>query len=384
MITIESFPNIKRYREAKGFTIQQMATKTRMPVEYYKKIESGKSDITNEDLYVIAKALKVEVPKLIYPTQELRNVRFRSNKQLKDRQLVILDVEYWLNEYKFIEDLLGDQLPSPIVDLGIQIKKENKNIVEAANLTRKRFGLDADEPIFNLGNLLEINGVKVGNHVIKSHDFMGLSANAREGGPAIVINTWNKIPVECWIFTAAHELAHLVLHQSDFKVSQTKEGKMHENEANNFASEFLMPDVSFIKLWYEINGLSLVDRIITMKRIFRVSYKTVLQRLVKHFPENENILVQFQSDYLSIYGKSLILRDGPKELAKNSFLRSSFLEQSVEIEPEPLTPADFRFGRFESLVRKALEEKKISLGRGAEILQISRQELRELAKSWHC
>ncbi len=137
----------------RGLLFNKWQKKTRIPVEYYKKIESGKSDITNEDLYVIAKALKVEVPKLIYPTRELRNVRFRSNKQLKDRQLVILDVEYWLNEYEFIEDLLGDRLPSPIVDLGIQIKKENKNIVEAANLTRKRFGLDADEPIFNLASI---------------------------------------------------------------------------------------------------------------------------------------------------------------------------------------------------------------------------------------
>ena len=95
-------------------------------------------------------------------------------------------------------------------------------------------------------------------------------------------------------------------------------------------------------------------------------------------------MAQFQSDYKSTYGKSLLIHDEPKELAKNVYLRSSFLEQSVEIEPEPLTPADFRFGRFVSLVRKALEDKKISLGRGAEILQISRQELRELAKSWHC
>ena len=384
MVSNENFPNIKRYREAKGISFQQMAKKTRLPIDQYKKIESGKSEITNEDLYVISKALNVKVPKLIYPTRELQNVRFRSNEQLKDRELVILDVEYWLNEYEFIEDFLEDQLPNSIAEIGTQIKSEHKNTVEAAILTRKCFGLDADEPIFNLGNLLEMNGIKVGSQVIESHDYMGLSVSAKDGGPAIVVNTWSKLPVECWIFTAAHELAHLVLHQSDFKVNHKKEGKLHENEANTFASEFLMPNVSFIKLWNEINGLRLVDRIMTMKRIFRVSYKTVLQRLVSHFPKNRNILAQFQSDYKSTYGKSLLIHDEPKELAKNVYLRSSFLEQSVEIEPEPLTPADFRFGRFVSLVRKALEDKKISLGRGAEILQISRQELRELAKSWHC
>ena len=384
MVLNESFPNIKRYREAKGISFQQMAKSTRLPIGHYKKIESGKSEITNEDLYVISKALNVKVPRLIYPTRELQNVRFRSNKQLKDRELVILDVEYWLNEYEFIEDFLGDQLPNSIAEIGTQIKNEHKNTIEAAILTRKCFGLDADKPIFNLGNLLEMNGIKVGSHILESHDYMGLSVSAKDGGPAIVVNTWGKLPVECWIFAAAHELAHLVLHQSDFKVNHKKEGKLHENEANIFASEFLMPNVSFIKLWNEINGLRLVDRIMTMKRIFRVSYKTVLQRLVSHFPKNRNILVQFRSDYKSIYEKSLLIHDEPRELAKNVYHRLSFLEQSVEIEPEPLTPADFRFGRFVSLVRKALEDKKISLGRGAEILQVSRQELRELAKSWHC
>ena len=70
------------------------------------------------------------------------------------------------------------------------------------------------------------------------------------------------------------------------------------------------------------------------------------------------------------------------ELAKDVF-HASFPEFNIRYEPENLSIADFMCCRFVGLVRRALEEHKISLGRGAEILQVSRQELRELAKSWY-
>ena len=59
-------------------------------------------------------------------------------------------------------------------------------------------------------------------------------------------------------------------------------------------------------------------------------------------------------------------------------------EQNPKAEPVQLSPADFKNGRLVSLVRKALETKSISFGRGAEILQISTQELRNLANKWYC
>ncbi len=35
-----------------------------------------------------------------------------------------------------------------------------------------------------------------------------------------------------------------------------------ENEVNEFASEFLMPDTSFIKIWNDTKGPSVVDRVL--------------------------------------------------------------------------------------------------------------------------
>ena len=382
MAESEYFPNIQRYRKAKGISIKQMIKKTGMSADHYEGIETGKSNLYSDELEIISEILDVSEHKLTYPADELQNVRFRSNQKLKNRELIILEVEHWLNEYNFIEEFLGDCLSNPIEEIGKQIQAKNMKIEEAARITREKIGLRDDVLVSNICGLLESNGIKVGEYEVESHDFFGLSISPDDGGPAIVVNNWDQIPVERWIFTAAHELGHLVLHQSDFNVGQTVEGKKHEKEANEFASEFLMPDSSFREVWYDLDGLPFVERVIKVKRIFRVSYKTVLHRIANLLPNSGNIWARFHFDYKKNYGKPLLRNDEPDALAKDAF-RASFPEHRINVEPEKLSPADFKHGRFIHLVKKALEEKKISLGRGAEILQITRQELRELAKSWY-
>src|SRR5207245_1218913 len=119
-------------------------------------------------------------------------------------------------------------------------------------------------------------GVKVCAMRIASDAFFGLSVAKSDGGPAIAVNVWDRISVERWIFTAAHELGHLLLHFSAYDVARTAEDKSEENEANQFASHFLMPDDVFRSEWDEARGHGLVDRVFKVKRIFHVSYRTVL------------------------------------------------------------------------------------------------------------
>lgn len=68
-----------------------------------------------------------------------------------------------------------------------------------------------------------------------------------------MVNTWERSSVERWIFTAAHELGHLLLHFEDYGQGIKEEDKAHEREADAFAAEFLMPDGSL-----SVSGLSLV------------------------------------------------------------------------------------------------------------------------------
>jgi len=197
----------------------------------------------------------------------------------------------------------------------------------------------------------------------------------------VVVNTWERISVERWIFTAAHEFGHLILHNSDYNVDHTDEEEKHEEDANSFAAAFLMPDVPFQKEWNETYGLALVDCVSKVKRIFHVSYRTVLYRHAASYQGPGNIWARFHLDFRRRYGRTLLRDDEPQALVEDAF-RASFPEESSAGEPDKLSSVDFIQDRLFGLVRKAIEQDKISLDRGAEVLGFSLQDMRDLAASW--
>lgn len=373
--------NLKRLRRAKGLTQQDLAEDAGLSRAAYRNIESGKSEPRVSSLQDIARALQVPIQQLVEPGRALRDVRFRSNKRMRNREQILVDVGRWLDDFGDLEGILDERLPSVVDDIPPQFKARKDRGEAAAALARKAFDLDAEEPVRDICGLLESGGIKVGEQKVASHDFFGLSVAAAEGGPAVIVNTWDRIPVERWIFTAAHELGHLILHLSDYDISFTDEEKKHEEEANAFAAAFLMPEVSFRKEWDATYGLAFVDRILKVKRIFRVSYRTVLYRLAPEYRGPASIWVRFQIDYSRRHGRALLRDDEPEALAQDAF-RASFPEGSSAGEPDKLSRVDFMQDRLSRLVREAVEQEKISLDRGAEILGLSLENMRDLTASW--
>jgi Zn-dependent peptidase ImmA (M78 family) len=241
--------------------------------------------------------------------------------------------------------------------------------------------LSAGEPVRDICGLLEANGVKVLPMRVASDAFFGLSVAEEGGGPAVAVNTWERISVERWIFTAAHELGHLVLHRGDYDAERKDEEDRKEKEANLFAAHFLMPEPVFRKEWEETYGMALVDRVLKVKRMFRVSYRTVLYRLGETTPLGSGIWRRFQGEFQSRYGRTLLKDDEPEALAADAF-RASFPEPTRAGEPEDLSPVDFMEDRLSRLVRRAVEREEISLSRGAELLGLSLLDMRRLAASW--
>lgn len=373
--------NLRRLRKAKDFSQDVLAEKSGLSRAAYRNIETGKSEPRLSSLQAIAAALEVPIQKLVEPVKALRAVRFRSNKSMHSRDQILVDVGCWLSDFNDIETILDDRVEYQLDNIRKQLKPRKNRGVAAAALTRKAFGLDDEEPVRDICGLLESGGIKVGEQKVASHGFFGLSVAASDGGPAVVVNTWERISVERWIFTAAHELGHLILHLSDYDVNHTSEEKKHEEEANAFAAAFLMPDTSFQKEWGETYGLAFVDRVMKLKRIFHVSYRTVLHRLAGDYRGSGNIWARFQMDFKRRHGRTLLRDDEPDALALDAF-RASFPEGRSAGEPDSLSPADFMQDRLSRLVRKAIEQERISLGRGAEILGLSLQEMRDLTAAW--
>lgn len=373
--------NLRRLRKVKGLTQEDLAEKSGLSRAAYRNIETGRSEPRVSSLQDIANALQVPIQQLVEPGRALRAARFRSNKRMRSREQILVDVGRWLGDFGDLEDILDDRVDCKLDDIRRQLRARKNRGETAAARAREGLGLDAEEPVRDICGLLESGGIKAGELKVASHDFFGLSVAAEEGGPAVIVNTWDRIPVERWIFTAAHELGHLTLHLSDYDISLTDEEKQHEEEANAFAGAFLVPDVSFRKEWDETYGLALVDRILKVKRIFRVSYRTVLYRLAPSYRGPGNIWVRFQRDYRQRYGRALLRDDEPDALAQDAF-RASFPEDRSAGEPDKLSPKDFMQDRLSRLVRKAVEQEKISLDRGAEIMGLSLQDMRDLTASW--
>ena len=375
------FLNLRRLRKARDLSQDRLAEKSGLSRAAYRNIENGKSEPRVSTLQAIAIALEVPIQRLVEPVQELRSVRFRSNKKMRSREQVLVDVGRWLSDFSDMEEVLDDREEYQLADIRKKLKARKNRGETAAILAREAFGLDAEEPVRDICGLLESGGIKVGEQKVASHDFFGLSVAAADGGPAVVVNTWDRISVERWIFTAAHELGHLILHLNDYDVAHTDEEKTHEEEANAFAAAFLMPEVSFRKEWNETYGLAFVDRVLKVKRIFRVSYRTVLHRLAPEYRGPGNIWACFQMEYKRRSGRTLLRDDEPNALVQDAF-RASFPEDRSAGEPDSLSPVDFIQDRLFRLVRKAVEREKISLGRGAEVLGISLQDMRDLTASW--
>ena len=197
------------------------------------------------------------------------------------------------------------------------------------------------------------------------------------------VNTWERLPVETWIFSAAHELGHLLMHLGAYDVHQVAEDNAEEAQANQFASHFLMPDGAFRREWEETAGLALVERVLKIKRIFRVSWRTVLYRVAGALPAGERagVWARFNLEYKRRSGHTLLKHDEPGGIDAEVY-HSVYGERPVGREPSGMDVCDFKEDRMARLVRRALESGTISLSRAAEILGLPLEDMRERTASW--
>ena len=368
--------NVARLRLDRRLTQENLAAKAGLSRVALGKIERGSVVPRAQTLDALARALAVPVGELVTPVRPLESVRFRARTQVHAREQILAEVSKWLDAYAGLEANLDERLPFRFQE-GMSASR-SRTPIKAAQAARRAVGLGSEEPVRDICGLLEENGVKLLLLETNRDSFFGLSVGSRDHGPAVVANTWDRISVERWIFTAAHELGHLLLHQDEYQRDATDLPTETEREADAFASEFLMPEAAFAAEWDATYGHSLLVRVLKVKRIFRVSYKTVLYRLVESGRETSDVWRAFQGQHRGHFGKTLRKTDEPEALHKSEFAWN----WSRSGEPAGLSEHDFIEDRLSRLVRRALEEEHISLGRAAEILRLTRDEMRQKAREW--
>lgn len=368
--------NLARIRAQKGLSQSEVAEKAGISRQAYRSLEVGGSEPRPQTLEAVAAALRVPLHVLLRPVRPLHAVRFRADKKMATRNQVLAEVSTWLENYHDLEEQLGDSKNANLPDC-----RRRKSPETCAAAARENFELGEGELIRDICGLLEDKGIKVFLPRVASEGFFGLSVGRSDGGPAVVVNTWERISVERWIFSAAHELGHLLMHLDAYDVNREDEDSDQEKEADRFASHFLMPQAVFWNEWEEARGRPLVDRVFKLKQIFRVSYKTVLYRVAEETGDKQ-IWGKFYSQYKQRTGRALAKTDEPSAIQRDDFGPSPVTTAKRSEEPEQVRESAFMDDRLWGLVRTGVESGKISMSRGAEVLGLSARDMRTVAAGW--
>lgn len=369
--------NVRRHMKIRGLTIPQLSTKIGMGTAALSNLLNGKAEPKSSTLIKLAEGLEVPFDELLADAPKLNSVRFRTAKTLSgrekaERDQIRHDTAIWLSDYCFLEK----ELKATRTYLLDQIT--NRDPRSAAMAARNVFKLHPTAPVYDISELMELAGIKLRIRPFGFKKTFGLSIGDEDGGPGIVVNSEEGIPVERQLFTIAHELGHLLLHKASYKNPDEVENKTEEHEADMFAGTFLVPAEALAKEWDESKGLAFVDRILKVKKIFKVSYKTLLIRLVQLDSSLSlgPLIMRFSQDYKVKYHHDLKGHYEPESLS---------LDESnpvAEEDPQELDVSDLMEERFSRLVRDAYEKEIISMSRAGEMLNLSIIDMRTLIRAW--
>ena len=256
-------------RKRRSLTAKQLAEDSRISPVTISRIMKGENEPESQTVEALATALK-------YPTSfffqddldtiETEAASFRSLKAITVKEcnsaLSASSLAFELNDW------ISDKFNLPLADLP-DLSDLSSEPSTAATVLRRSWGLGS-RPIGNLVRLLESKGVRFFSLFENTKNVDAFCCWKKET-PFIFLNTLKS--AERSRFDTAHELAHLVLHR--------KNGSKHaeaENEADKFASEFLMPSSD---IFSNLPKFVSLETLITSKKRWRVSVMALANRFHK-------------------------------------------------------------------------------------------------------
>lgn len=369
--------NVRRHMKIRGLTIPQLSAKTGMGTAAISNVLNGKAEPKSSTLIKLADALGVPFDELLADAPKLDSLRFRtakilSGREKSERDQLRHDTAIWLSNYCFLEKSLKAALPYKLNSIA------GKDPGSVAMAVRAKLELKPTDPIYDISELMERAGIKLRIRSFGYKKTFGLSIGNMDGGPGIIVNSVAGISVERQLFTIAHELGHLVLHKSSYKGSDDLENETEEKQADVFAGTFLVPDEALAKEWEECKGLPFVDRVLKVKKLFKVSYLTILIRLAQigKALSLAELIIKFRQEYKVKYHHDLKDHYEPEALA------NSEPPPVADEDPQELDVSDLMEERFSRLVREAYEKEIISISRAGEMLNLSLEDMRILVRAW--
>jgi Zn-dependent peptidase ImmA (M78 family)/DNA-binding XRE family transcriptional regulator len=238
---------LKSARLYRGKTITELAEETEISKQAISQFENGKATPSIETLLKIMNVLKFPREYFLQVDEDITvNTFFRSllTTNKKEQLVQVTRTKTLAKIYEFLEEYIDfPEFKIPQIDI------ENINMEKISLDIREGWGLGVN-PIGNVVSIMEKNGIVVSSfktNESKIDAFTQIHKIHKTDRPFVVVGDDKESAVRRQ-FSMAHELGHIILHNSSIEVDELirEEYKMMEEEANNFAAAFLLPKESFL------------------------------------------------------------------------------------------------------------------------------------------
>lgn len=364
MVTMAAVGNkVREARQAAALSQAEVADRIGIDRTSLSRIESGDRSVSATEIAGLSQALGRSISFFLGDAEPGRDLLLRAeNVTPADHSTLGAFLDHCA-DYASLERLLYGEvsfgLPAYVARPGLRAIEQGE---ELAREERKRLGL-GDAPVHDIYGVIEEQGVKVYADLAPESELMGAFYFSPDLGPCVYINlgvVGGRVN-----FTAAHEYCHFLIDRELIRsyacLPPTQPGSkpLHEIRANSFAASFLMPREG-VQLLVERYGVDGPEDVVYLQRHFGTSYDAALWRLL-----NLGLITEAKRQALLTMKRAIILK--------------TFGEtDGVECSGERDALAGGQGRRFRQLVLEAFRKGKISGGKFAELLKLSRDEAREL------
>ena len=269
-------------RKRRGLTKIEFAKRMRVALRSFKAYELGEYPPSNEIVEQMASVSGFPVDffygdVLDEPLSDTASFRSMSRMKAGQRAMALSQGAIALHLNQWLEKRF--ELPEvDLPDLGGEDSPE-----AAAGALRHHWRI-GELPVSNMVHLLESKGIRIFSLAIEAREVDAFSM-WKGDVPFIFLNS--KKSAERSRYDAAHELGHLVMHRHG-----GPRGKDAEQEANGFASAFLMPRASVLAHAPRFPTLA---TLVSLKSLWKTSVAALCHRL-----HDVNMLTEWQYRMLYI------------------------------------------------------------------------------------
>ncbi|PBA30410.1 hypothetical protein CKJ65_18675 [Mycobacterium intracellulare] len=281
MTVYPDYTRIQRLRTARGLTQAELAEQLDLPPSVFSRVLSGQLSVDCANAQRLADILECSPDLLSRPPSEQLHtrpwLRAYADAPKKTVEQYVADTLLALESFA---ELRLKQLPERLPTFTGDLNDDNE-IDEFATEVRVAADVAPEQAVPNVTRAAERLGCLVLPMDNELGKHLGMSIFV-DGTPVIRVSRptgSGGIPGDRQRFTLAHELAHVILHESSSPPETADQAKAFEKQAHRFAGAFLLPGDSFLSDLDHAGGRVTLSTLARLKERWGVAIKAMVVRL---------------------------------------------------------------------------------------------------------